>query len=353
MAESVPSPSAKAGLPPGALVHVGAQPQAEGRVTLISYGPDHCTECEVRTVDDIIAARVAGDTAWVHCEGLDIAPLLAEIGARFQVHPLVLEDILNTQQRPKFEETDTCLFIVLKTLGADEAQAVQHEQISLLIFPGLLVTFREHRDDLFTSLRQRLVHGRGRIRTQGSDYLAYVVMDLVVDRYFALTDTLEETIEAVETRLFGRPQAQTFATIQRLRRQLVFIRKAIAPLRELLIALLRSDTELIGEKTEPYFRDVFDHVIRVIETTDSYRDLINGMLEISLSSASNRLNEVMKVLTVFATIFIPLTFLVGIYGMNFDYMPELRWKWSYPILWLLFFLIPAVLLLWFRRKKWL
>jgi magnesium transporter len=353
MAESVPSPSAKAGLPPGALVHVGARPQGEGRVTLISYGPDHCTECEVHTVDDILAGRVAGDTAWVHCEGLDLAPLLAEIGARFQVHPLVLEDILNTHQRPKFEETDTCLFIVLKTLGADEAQAVQHEQISLLVFPGLLVTFREHRDDLFDSLRRRLVHGRGRIRTQGSDYLAYVVMDLVVDRYFTLTDTLEEAIEAVETRLLGRPQAQTFATIQRLRRQLVFIRKAIAPLRELLIALLRSDTELIGEKTEPYFRDVFDHVIRVIETTDSYRDLINGMLEISLSSASNRLNEVMKVLTVFATIFIPLTFLVGVYGMNFDYMPELRWKWAYPVLWLLFFLIPAALLLWFRRKKWL
>ena len=353
MAESLSSPSGKAGLPPGALVHVGAQPQTAGRVTLISYGPDHCIEREVHTVDDILAGRREGDTAWVHCEGLDIAALLSEIGARFQVHPLVLEDILNTHQRPKFEEIDNCLFIVLKTLRVDGSQAVQHEQISLLVFPGLLITFRERRDDLFDSLSQRLVQGRGRIRNLGSDYLAYVVMDSVVDRYFTLTDALEETIEAVEAHLLGRPRAQTFATIQRLRRELVFIRKAIVPLRELLTALLRSDTELIGAKTGPYFRDVFDHVIRVIETLDSYRDLINGMLEIYLSAVSNRMNEVMKVLTVFATIFIPLTFLVGIYGMNFDYMPELRWKWSYPILWLLFFLIPAGLLLWFRKRKWL
>lgn len=353
MAESLHSPSAKAGLPPGALVHVGTQPHPAGRVSLISYGVDRFAEREVQTIDDIDAGRTEGDIAWVHCEGLDIAPLLEAIGTRFQVHPLVLEDILNTHQRPKFEEMDDNLFIVLKTLHAGGALAVQHEQISMLVFPGLLFTFRERQDDLFDGLRQRLVYGRGRIRTLNSDYLAYVIMDTVVDRYFTLTDTLEKTIEAVEERLLGRPQPETFATIQRLRRELVFIRKAITPLREVLTALLRSDTELISEKTEPYFRDVFDHVIRVIDTMDSYRDLINGMLEIYLSSVNNRMNEVMKVLTVFATIFIPLTFLVGIYGMNFDYMPELRWKWSYPVLWLLFVLIPAGLLIWFRKKKWL
>ena len=353
MAESLRSPSAKTGLPPGALVHVGEEPQTAGRVTLTTFGPGRYEERLVETFDDIVAGRVDGATTWVHCEGLDLAPLLAAIGARFQVHPLVLEDILNTHQRPKFEEVGDCLFIVLKTLRADGSLNVQHEQISLLVFPQLLFTFRERSDDLFDSLRQRLLHGRGRIRAQGADYLAYVVMDTVVDRYFTLADALEEVIEAVEERLLGRPRAQTFTTIQRLRRELVYIRKAIAPLREVLTALLRSDTELIGERTEPYFRDVADHIIRVIETMDSYRDLINGMLEIYLSSVSNRMNEVMKVLTVFATIFIPLTFLVGIYGMNFDYMPELRWKWSYPILWLLFFLIPAALLIWFRRKKWL
>ena len=353
MAESLSSPSGKAGLPPGALVHVGAQPQTAGRVTLISYGPDHCIEREVHTVDDILAGRREGDTAWVHCEGLDIAPLLSEIGARFQVHPLVLEDILNTHQRPKFEEIDNCLFIVLKTLRVDGSQAVQHEQISLLVFPGLLITFRERRDDLFDSLSQRLVQGRGRIRNLGSDYLAYVVMDSVVDRYFTLTDALEETIEAVEAHLLGRPRAQTFATIQRLRRELVFIRKAIVPLRELLTALLRSDTELIGAKTGPYFRDVFDHVIRVIETLDSYRDLINGMLEIYLSAVSNRMNEVMKVLTIISTIFIPLSFIAGIYGMNFEHMPELAWRFGYPLVWLIFLAVAATMLLFFRRRKWI
>ena len=173
----------------------------------------------------------------------------------------------------------------------------------------------------------------------------------MVDQYFTLSDTLEEVIEAIEVKLLAKPRTQTFTTIQRLKRELVFIRKAITPLREVLAALQRSESPLIQTKTLPYFRDVFDHAIRVIDTIDSFRDLINGMLDIYLTSISNRMNEIMKVLTVFATIFIPLTFVVGIYGMNFDYMPELHWQWSYPILWMLFFLIPAVLLLGSRKRS--
>ncbi len=349
----VPSSSHKAGLPPGSLVHVGEAPATKSRVSLISFHADDHTEHPVHGIDDILRHCNSDAFVWVHCEGLDIAPLLAALGEHFKVHPLVLEDILNTHQRPKFEEEDDYLFVVLKTMTSDQALKVQYEQISMLLFPRMLITFREGQDDAFDGIRRRLRNGRGRIRSLGTDYLLYVVMDSVVDRYFTLSDTMEEAIEAVEVKLLARPRSQTFVTIQRLKRELVFIRKVIAPLRDVLTALQRSDSPLIQARTLPYFRDVFDHTIRVIETMDSFRDLINGMLDIYLSSVSNRVNEVMKVLTVFATIFIPLTFLVGIYGMNFDYMPELRWKWSYPILWGLFFLIPAALLLWFKKKKWL
>ncbi len=353
MATSLSYPSEKAGLPPGTLIHVGKQPAATGRINLISYSTDHFEEHPVATIDDILRHRKTGATLWVHCEGLDIVDMIAAIGRHFAVHPLVLEDILNTHQRPKFEEYDDYLFLVLKTLNCAEALTVRHEQVSILLFPDILFTFREKTDDLFNSLGQRLTNAKGRIRSMGTDYLAYVIMDAVVDNYFALADTLEETIEALEMKLLDRPQTHTFTTIQLLKRELVFIRKAITPLREVLLAVERSESSLIQEKTLPFFRDVFDHTLRVIDTMDSYRDLINGMLDIYLSSVSNRMNEIMKVLTVFATIFIPLTFLVGIYGMNFDYMPELHWRWSYPILWGVFFLIPAALLTLFRKKKWL
>ena len=353
MAESLNYPSEKAGLPPGTLVHVGKEPASAGRITLISYSTGYFEEHPVATIDDILQHRNPGATLWVHFEGLDIVGMIEAIGHQFTVHPLVLEDILNTHPRPKFEEYDDYLFLVVKTLSSTDALSVRHEQVSLLVFADILFTFRETTDGLFNSLRQRLANAKGRIRTMGTDYLTYAIMDAVVDNYFALSDTLEEAIEDLEIKLLDRPRPKTFATTQMLKRELVFIRKAILPLREVLLAIQRSESPLIQEKTLPFFRDVFDHTLRVIDTMDSYRDLINGMLDIYLSSVSNRMNEIMKVLTVFATIFIPLTFIAGVYGMNFDYMPELHWRWSYPILWGFFFLIPAVLLTLFRKKKWL
>lgn len=353
MVESLTTPSEKAGLPPGTLVHVGMESTATSRITLFSYNPEQCERYSVANIDDILRHRVPGATLWVHCEGLAIVGMIEAIGRHFAVHPLVLEDILNTHQRPKFEEYDNYLFLVARTLHASDALTVRHEQVSMLVFADILFTFRETADTLFDSLIQRLTGAKGRIRSLGTDYLAYVILDAVVDNYFTIADTLEEAIEDLEIKLLDRPRPATFATIQLLKRELVFIRKAITPLREVLLAVLRSESGLLHEKTQPYFRDVLDHTLRVIDTMDSYRDLINGMLDIYLSNASNRMNEIMKVLTVFATIFIPLTFIAGVYGMNFDYMPELHWRWSYPVLWSFFFLIPAVLLTLFRKKKWL
>lgn len=353
MTQSVAYPSAKAGLPPGTLMHVGKEPAAPARITAISFSAEHLEEGTIATLDDLQRSLRAGAITWVHCEGLHTEGLLEAFGREYGVHPLVLEDILNTHQRPKFEEYDNHLFIVLKTLSGSKDLVIQHEQISLLMFENLLFTFRERQDGLFDHLKQRLMNARGRIRSLGTDYLVYAIMDTVVDHYFTLSDTLEEVIESIEVKLLTKARAQTLHTLQRLKREMVFIRKAITPLREVLGTLQRCENPLVSAKTEPYFRDVFDHVLRVVDTLDSHRDLINGMLEIYLTSLSNRMNEIMKVLTVFATIFIPLTFVVGIYGMNFDFMPELRWKWSYPILWGFFFLIPAVLLYIFKKKNWL
>ena len=353
MTQSVSYPSAKAGMPPGTLMHVGKQPAQPARITAIRFSADHLDECTITSLADLKHLHQENTITWVHCEGLHLGGLLEDFGHEFGVHPLVLEDILNTHQRPKFEEYDAYLFIVLKTLAGNKDLVVQHEQISLLMFANLLVTFRERQDGLFDHLKQRLLNAKGRIRSLGTDYLTYTIIDTVVDNYFTLSDTLEEVIEAIEVKLLTKARTTTLTTIQRFKREMVFIRKAITPLREVLGTLQRCESPLISAKTEPYFRDIFDHILRVVDTLDSQRDLINGMLDIYLTSLSNRMNEIMKVLTVFATIFIPLTFVVGIYGMNFDFMPELHWQWSYPILWMLFFAIPAVLLLVFKKKNWL
>lgn len=353
MAASFTQPSAKAGLPPGTLVHVGAKPATAGHVTLMRYNSATCVEQPLANLAEALAHRGTGELLWVQCEGMDIVDMVEAIGAELQVHPLVLEDILNTHQRPKFEEFDDYLFFVVKTLRSTDTLKVEHEQISVLVFADVVFTFREQADDLFHTIKLRLESPKSRIRFLSTDYLAYAILDLVVDHYFTLADTLEETIESIEVELLAKPQNQLFATIQLLRREMVFVRKAITPLREVLLSLQRSESPLLNQRTQLFFRDVFDHTLRVLDTLDSYRDLINSMLDIYLSSVSNRMNEVMKVLTVFATIFIPLTFLVGVYGMNFDYMPELHWKWAYPLLWLLFFLLPAGLLSFFKRKGWL
>ncbi|MCL1980730.1 MAG: magnesium/cobalt transporter CorA [Proteobacteria bacterium] len=353
MAHSLSHPSEKAGLPPGTLVHVGPAPAMDGRATLHRYTADQCEIFPVTGLDDILSQRGQGALLWVHCEGLDMIELISSLGHHCNVHPLVLEDILNTHQRPKFEQFDDHLFLVVKILRCDNSLKIRHEQISLLLFADMLITFRETADDLFNPVKLRLSGAKGRIRTLGVDYLAYTILDTVVDNYFALADTMEEAIETAESDLLRRPQPKTFAAIQMLRREMVLARKMITPQREMLLGLQRSESPLVKERNLPYFRDVFDHVLRVIDTLDSLRDLLNGMLDIYLSTVSNRMNEIMKVLTIFASIFIPLTFIAGVYGMNFDNMPELHWRWAYPTLWIFFILLTGFLLFLFKRKKWL
>ncbi|MGZ5027735.1 MAG: magnesium/cobalt transporter CorA, partial [Methylobacter sp.] len=265
-----------------------------------------------------------------------------------------LEDILNTHQRPKFEEFDDYLYIVIKALSlADKDFNVEYEQISLLLLDKFVFTFKEKPDALFEPLLNRLSNDKSHIRTLGTDYLTYVIMDTIVDEYFALQDSFDELIETVEDDLLTNPSAQTLNTIQKIKRELIFLRRSVSPMREMLASIQRSESQLLHEKTKRYFGDIYDHVIRVSEAMESYRDLIAGMLDIYLSSVSNKMNETMKVLTVFASIFIPLTFIAGVYGMNFEYMPELKWRWGYPALWGVFIGVTVFLLRFFKKKKWI
>jgi magnesium transporter len=353
--ESLRKISEKAGLPPGSLVHVGDVVETVTRMSVIDYSKENIEEQQIQSIDEILKYKESNTVTWVIIEGLANVDIIESIGTLFDIHQLVLEDILNTHQRPKFEEYDDHLYIVLNCLlSEDESFTVNYEQISLLVLRNFVFLFKEKTDDFFRPVQQRIRTSKGRFRSLGADYLMYAILDAVVDQNFILIDSLDNAITSLEENLLSsEPTRDTLNAIQRLKREIIGIRRHVSPVRELMAGMLRSESALIQEKTHIYLRDVSDHAIRVIESIESYRDILSGLLEIYISNVSNKMNEVMKVLTVFASIFIPLTFLAGIYGMNFEYMPELKWKWAYPVLWVAFVTIPAILLVYFRKKKWL
>jgi magnesium transporter len=355
MKESLSSVSEKIGFPPGSLIHVGDVLESETRMSVIDYSKENIENLQIHSIDDILKYKDSDTVTWVIIEGLTNVTIVEQIGAIFGIHQLVLEDILNTHQRPKFEEYDDYLYIVLKSLlPENEMFTVIYEQVSLLVLKNFVFAFKEKTDDLFIPVQQRLITSKGRFRSLGADYLTYAILDTIVDQNFILIDSLDESITSIEDSLLASdPTRETLHTIQMLKREIISIRRNVSPIRELMAGILRSESELINEKTHIYLRDVSDHAIRVIESVESYREILTGLLDIYISSVSNKMNEVMKVLTVFASIFIPLTFLVGIYGMNFEYMPELKWKWAYPLLWGVFILVPVGLIIYFKKKKWL
>ena len=347
--------SHKSGLPPGSLVHVGPVLVDETCISVIDYSKESVSESRVESIEQLLPYRDSENVTWVIVEGLARVEVIEQIGAMFGIHQLVLEDILNTHQRPKFEEYDDYLYIVLKgMMSVGEKFTVSYEQISLLVLEKVVFAFKEKKDGLFEPVVQRIRTSKGRFRSMGADFLTYSILDAIIDQNFILIDSLDESITALEDQLLaGEPSSATLNGIQRLKREIVGVRRYVSPIRELINEMLRSESRLIDERTHIYLRDVSDHAMRIIESIELHRDVISGLLDIYISSVSNKMNEVMKVLTVFASIFIPMTFLTGIYGMNFDYMPELKMHWAYPALWLVFLTIPTVLLVYFKRKKWL
>ncbi len=355
--QKAPKSSAdKSGLPPGSLVHIGKVHDTSTTVSVIQYNEKTLTHH-----DDVLTSKLgqfknSDVITWINVDGLSDISVVESIGNEFNIHPLVLEDILSTHQRPKLEEYEDYLYLVVKgiNINLDDSLKLQYDQISILLLKNHVITFRERTDNVFNPLYHRLKNAKGRLRrASASDYLAYAMLDAIVDEYFVVGDGLDVVFERLEDELLSEPGSEILQSIQQIRRELITIKRNISPLRELLASIKRLDTDLIKEETLRYYDDIYDHVLRITDALESYREIIASMQDVYLSSLSNKMNETMKVLTIFSTIFIPMTFLAGVYGMNFEYLPELKWRWGYPVLWGVFIFCTILLLIFFKKKKWL
>ena len=341
-------------VPPGTLIHIGEKKTEKVRITVIDYGDGTFEEKEVDGIEECFPYRDKSTVTWINVDGIHQVEVIDKLGECFGLHPLLLEDILNTEQRPKAEDFGNCVFVVLKMLYIGERSSVINiEQVSLVVGESFVLSFQEREGDVFNMIRQRMREGKGRIRKMGADYLTYALIDATVDSYFLILERIGDEVERLERGLVSDPKPQTLQAIHNLKTEMIFLRRSVWPLREVVSALLRRESPLISEATIVYLRDVYDHTIQVIDTIETYRDMVSGMRDTYLSSVSNRMNEVMKVLTIFASIFIPLTFFAGIYGMNFRYMPELDWRWSYPVLLGALGGMGVSMLAFFKKRKWL
>jgi magnesium transporter len=346
--------SSKTGLPPGTLVYVGERKVESVRITFIDYDEQSFQEKQVTNIEECLKLKDTPTVSWINIDGLHDIELLEKLGGGFELHPLVLEDILSTGQRPKFEDYEKHIFIVLKMLSFDqESHSVEAEQVSLILGSNYVISFQERIGDVFEFVRERIRKSKGRVRKMGPDYLAYAILDAIVDNYFVILERFGEKIESMEEEVIGEPTEKTVQQIHSLKSEMILLRKSIWPLRELIGGIQKSESSLVKETTDIYLRDVYDHTIQIIDTIESFRDMVSGLLDIYLSSLSNKMNAVMKVLTIIATLFIPLTFVAGIYGMNFEYMPELKVRWAYGAVWLVMITIAVFMLCYFKRKKWL
>jgi magnesium transporter len=346
--------SSTLGLAPGTVVHVGEKKVDKVRITIIDYDEAQCEEKEAEQIEDCFAFKETPSVTWINIDGLHQPEVVEKIGERFGLHPLIQEDIVNTGQRPKMEDMEDYLFVALKMLYYDEKEdEVRAEQVSLILGANVVITFQERQGDVFNAIRERIRKGKGIVRKRGADYLAYALIDAVVDHYFLILERFSEMLEDMEGKVIADPTAETLQTIHSMKREMIFLRKSVWPLREAISGLERGQSALIKKKTHIYLRDVYDHTIQVIDTVESLRDMVSGMLDTYLSSMSNRMNEVMKVLTIFASIFIPLTFIAGIYGMNFQHMPELLWRGGYFIVLTVMGAVGLSMMVYFRKKKWL
>ena len=346
--------SDKAGLEPGTLVHVGEKKPGRSRITVIDYDESGYLEKEVASVEECFPFKDTATVTWINIDGVQDAAVIERLGAKFDIHPLVLEDIMTTSQRPKVEDLGGAIFVVLRMIECDrDGTGLTADQLSLILGPNFVLSFQETPGDCLGPVRERIRGGKGRIRKLGPDYLAYSLIDAVVDNYFFVLENLGEKIDGLEEGLVAGPGREMLNDIHALKREMIGLRKSVWPLREVVSGLERLDTPLVKSTTDVFLRDLYDHVVQVIDTVETDREILTSMLETYLSSVSNRMNEVMKVLTIISTIFIPITFLVGVYGMNFKHMPEIGWRWSYPIVWAVILASVGGMLHFFRRKKWL
>jgi magnesium transporter len=353
MGKRVRRRSQKIGLAPGTLVHVGEETAQHVTVTVTEYGESGILGERAVSVDQLMPPGDGAAVTWINVDGVHRVEIVERLGTAFGIHPLLLEDVLNTNQRPKVEDFGSYIYTVVKMLSLLSGGGVQSEQVSIIIGDRWLITFQEGKaGDVFDPVRRWIRENRGKICRAGPDYLAYALLDVIVDNYFGVVENMGDRLDTLEGRLLTSADPEALRRLHELRTELVTLRRGVWPVREVIAGLQRGGSALIREPTQLYLRDVHDHAIQIVDSLDAYRDLSAGMLEIYLTNVSNRLNEVMKVLTIIATIFIPLTFIVGIYGMNFDVMPELRWRWGYAAVMTLMAGVALSMVWYFRRKRW-
>jgi magnesium transporter len=344
----------KAGLPPGSLIHTGERKAEKTKITVFDYDENGFTELAPKSIEECLPFKDTATVSWINIDGVHEVEIIEKICRHFGLHPLLIEDILDTDHRPKMEDQGDYIYVTLKMLCCDEkGKRATVEQVSIVTGHNFVLSFQEAPGDVFDAIRERIRSGKGRIRKLGADYLAYSLLDAVVDNYFIILESFGERIEKLEDRLVASPGQKILGEVHELKRELIFLRKSVWPLREVISGLERCESPIIRESTDAYFRDVYDHTIQIIDTIESFRDMTSGMLDIYLSSVSNRMNEIMKVLTIIATIFIPLTFIAGVYGMNFKFMPELGWRYGYLVIWGVMIAAAAAMLVYFKRRKWL
>ncbi len=342
------------GQSPGALIFIGNKKVENIRLRVIDYDPSQLKEEELKNIAEGAEFKQTKTVTWINVDGLHDLSIMKEIGNTFDLHPLLMEDILNTGQRPKLEEFDNCLFMVLKMIRYEkEKQMIVNEQLSLVLGDTFLLTFQEQPGDVFEPVRERIRNQKGRIRGAGIDYLAYALLDTVVDNYIFIIERMGEKIEDIEQEVLDKADHEVMEKINTFKREMNFLRKSIRPAREAIIQLSKLDSELIREQTIPFLKDLQDLITHAAEAIDNYRDMLSDQLNLYNSVISNRMNDIMKVLTIFAAIFIPLTFIAGIYGTNFEYLPELHFKYSYFVFWGVMITVAIVMLLFFKKKRWL
>lgn len=340
-----------AGLGPGTLV--SSQTALPPKVEVIEYDEHSCREFCIADWAEIAPNRRSKGVSWISVKGLADVDLIRKIGEVFGLHPLVLEDVVNVPQRPKCEDHDDYIFVVTSIATMPEVPDVEVQQLSFFFGPHFLISFHEKYDDIFDNVRERLRHNRGGLRKSGSDFLAHAILDDVIDEYYPILEELGEYVEDLEDRIIENPTRELLPLVYEVRREMLTLRRAIFPQRELLTSLIRDGSKLIKKPVLAYLRDCYDHCSQIIDVLESYREICSSLMDVYLSGLSAKLNEVMKVLTMIATIFIPLSFIAGVYGMNFDNLPELHWKYGYAFAWALMIGVAGILIFFFYRKGWL
>lgn len=355
MARRIKKQSSKAGLAPGTLVYVGDPRATTSTAERITYDADSYEDRRLTIAECGMRRGLDGKIEWTNVEGIHEVSLLERLGQTYGLHLLTMEDIVNSDQRLKIEDYTSYLFLVVKMLRIDSrSMEIVPEQVSIVLGRDYVLSFQEGAaGDVFDTVRERLKNPQSKVRANGADHLCYALLDAVVDNYYIILETVGERIEELDEELLAVPTPATLSAIHKLKRELIYLRKSVWPMREVLAILQRGDSPLVSQGTQLYLRDVYDHTVQVIDTLETYRDMLSAMTEIYMSSMSNRLNEIMKVLTIITTVFIPLSFIAGVYGMNFTHMPEIHWPWGYAFAWSLMLAVAAGMLVYFRRKRWL